>query len=253
MSIFDLLPEWDTVEAGIKKIAKVLEEVHQKGLAVGVLQKTDNSNVFIEEVLMSGALPNHKVQEGEIAKSHGQITGAWGTTRVNAILQFAMPQGKDATFSIILMKVKINAKITLKPESEFKQIEDFAPLYRKLMTDHNGNKEEFAAAVATRTISEYNAFGTVNGVLFHELLHYTLAKKFAQTLVRKTVGGSSGQFDSREAATEAFRNVVNDVWKEWRGLILHDERFFDERFVWHQECLHYIKEFESAGKPGYTP
>lgn len=252
MGIFDLLPEWVSADAAIKKVVKVLEEVQQKGLAVGVVRPTGHPFVFVEEVVMSG-LPASDIEEGEIKKSHGETDGAWGTTKVNARLQFALPQGKDSSFSIVLMKVQVGATITLKAASEFNELKDFAPLYKRLMTDFGGRKDEFCVAMGMRMFKDYNAFGTVDGVLYHELLHYTLAKTFARKLHRKTVGALSGQsFDSREEATAAFLDVVNDVWKDWRGLMLHDVAFFDERFVWEKECAYYVKEYESAGKPGYS-
>ena len=252
--IFDLLSEWVNVDAGIKKAVKVLEQVHQNGLsapALGVLQKTKNSSLSVEEVLLSG-VPSLDVEEGEIKKVHGQPVGAWGTTRVNAVIYFALRQGKDGSFSALPVKAKVGALITLKPESYFKTLKDFAPHYRRLMTDFGGRKEEFCAAMATQTFKDYGKFGTVDGVLYHELVHYSLAKKFARQLLNRTVKALSGKSsETRESATTDFIDVVDQEWSSWRGLILHDEQFLDERFVWHQECAYYIKAYESAGKPGY--
>ena len=108
-----------------------------------------------------------------------------------------------------------------------------------------GNKAAFCAAMATRTISEYNKFGTVEGVLYHELLHVMLAKSFAEQL----------QNERSSNCRAAVMKPVKRRWplssmsstrfgKEWRGLLLHDADFGDERFVWEKECAYYIKQYE---------
>lgn len=252
MSIWDLLSNWPAVDDGLKKVVKVLKEVEQKGLDIGVPQKTKNSDVFVERTELSYG-STVEVEEGEIKKSHEPLDGAWGRTKVKAVFKFATPKGKDGTYHVIPLTVRVSANIKLKPQADFGEIGDFAPFYKRMMTDFGGRKEEFCAAMATRMFDDYNKFATIDGVLYHELTHYALAKKFAQKLYRSTVGGVSGRsFESVAEAGDAFAEGVGEDWADWRGLILHDVMFFDERFVWHQECRFYIKSFEQAGKPGYS-
>ena len=84
-------------------------------------------------------------------------------------------------------------------------------------------------------------------VRYHELLHVMLAKSFAEQLQKRTFQQLSGSgYETREKVLAAFLNIVDEIWKEWRGLLLHDADFKDERFVWEKECAYYIKQYEKA-------
>lgn len=247
-SIFELLANWITVNYGLESLVEKLRTIQQQGAVTGKLQPTENPNVFLQETPRTDN-PSSKIEIGQIKWTHGVLEGAWGRTRCSAILQYTLPLAKNGNYLPLLMNIQLNADIKLKPKKEFKDIKEFAPLYRMLNEDDRflGNKAAFCAAMATRTISEYNKFGTVEGVLYHELLHVMLAKSFAEQLQKRTFQQLSGSgYETREKALAAFLDIVDEIWKEWRGLLLHDADFKDERFVWEKECAYYIKQYEKA-------
>lgn len=99
------------------------------------------------------------------------------------MLQYALPLAKNGRYPPILKGIQLNADIKLKPKAAFKAIKVFAPLHQMLLAaPYHGDKTGFCRAMGTRTVSEYNNFGTVEGVLYHELLHVMLAKVFAKQL-----------------------------------------------------------------------
>lgn len=253
MDFFELVSNWINVNYRIESLIKNLQTIQHHGAMAGTPTPTKNSNVFIQEVPTT-TKPNLNIEDGEITWGHGALSGAWGTTRCQAILQYALPLAKDGSYPPILINIRVNATIKLKPKNEFKDIKDFTLLYKMLLHDYGGDKAGFCAAMGTRTISEYNKFGTVEGVLYHELLHVALAKVFANQLRRQLLGKISGSsYETREKAIAAFSEAVAESWKGWRGLLLHDASFLDERFIWEKECAYYIKQYEEAGKPGlYT-
>ena len=252
MDFFELVSNWINVNYRIESLIKTLQKIQHQGAMAGTLTPKKNSNVFIQEVPKT-TKPSVNIEDGEIQWSHGALSGAWGKTRCQAILQYTLPLAKDGSYPPILINIRVNATITLKPEKEFKDIKDFTPLYKMLLHDYGGDKAGFCAAMGTRTISEYNNFGTVEGVLYHELLHFALAKVFAKQLQHKMLKKISGDsYETREKAIAAFSEAADETWKSWRGLLLHDASFLDERFIWEKECAYYIKQYEEAGKPGLS-
>ena len=252
MDFFELVSNWINVNYRIESLIKNLQTIQHHGAMVGTPTPTKNSNVFIQEV-PAITKPNLNIEDGEITWNHGALSGAWGTTRCQAILQYALPLAKDGSYPPILINIRVNATIKLKPKNEFKDIKEFTPLYKMLLHDYGGDKAGFCTAMGTRTISEYNKFGTVEGVLYHELLHVALAKVFANQLRRQLLEKISGSsYETREKAITAFSKAVAESWKDWRGLLLHDASFLDERFIWEKECAYYIKQYEEAGKPGLS-
>jgi hypothetical protein len=242
--IIELLSNWIPVNGGIESLIEKLIMIQRHGIAPGKLISTKNANVSLQEVPIT-TKPSSDIQTGQIKWTHGSPKGAWGTTRCRAVLQYALPLAKDGSYPPILMGITLDADITLKQKKDFNDIKDFSPLYQMLRDNYAGNKAEFCAAMATRTISEYNNFGTVEGVLYHELLHVMLAKIFAKQLQKSTLQKLSGSgYETREKAQKALLTIVDEVWKDWRGLLLHDAGFLDERFIWEKECAYYIKQYE---------
>ncbi|MEZ5601136.1 MAG: hypothetical protein R3F36_09215 [Candidatus Competibacteraceae bacterium] len=57
-------------------------------------------------------------------------------------------------------------------------------------------------------------------------------------------------YETREKALAAFLDIVDEVWKEWRGFVAPRRRDFkDERFVW-ERMRYYIKQYEKGVKTG---
>ncbi|MCP5159910.1 MAG: hypothetical protein H6974_07630 [Gammaproteobacteria bacterium] len=244
-SMIELLLNWIKVNFEIESLIEKLQMTQHQGVTTGKLQSTKNPNVFLQEVPIT-TRPSSNIEIGQIEWTHGVLKGAWGTTRSQAVLQYALPLAKDGSYPPILIGIRLDASIKLKPKKDFKDIKEFAPLYKMLHDDYGGDKAGFCTAMGTRTVSEYNNFGTVEGVLYHELLHVALAKTFAEQLQKLTlqkISGGSG-YETREEALTALLKVVDEVWKEWRGLLLHDANFLDERFIWEKECAYYIKQYE---------
>ncbi|HRX69752.1 MAG: hypothetical protein KDJ22_05065 [Candidatus Competibacteraceae bacterium] len=242
--IIELLSNWIPVNGGIESLVEKLIMIQRHDVTPGKLISTKNANVSLQEVPTT-TKPSSDIEIGQIKWTHGSPKGAWGITRCRAVLQYMLPLAKDGSYPPILMGIQLDADITLKPKKEFNDIKDFTPLYQMLRDNYGGNKAEFCAAMATRTITEYNNFGTVDGVLYHELLHVMLAKIFAKQLQKSTLQKMSGSgYETREKAQKALLKIVDEVWKDWRGLLLHDAGFLDERFIWEKECAYYIKQYE---------
>ena len=242
--IVELLASWIPVSGGIESLIETLLMIQRHGVTPGKLVSTKNANVSLQEVPTT-TKSGLDVEIGQIKWAHGSPKGAWGITRCRAVLQYMLPLAKDGSYPPILMGIQLDADITLKPKKEFNNIKDFSPLYQMLRDNYAGNKAAFCAAMATRTITEYNNFGTVDGVLYHELLHVMLAKIFAKQLQKSTLQKMSGSgYETREKAQMALSKIVDEVWKDWRGLLLHDAGFLDEWFIWEKECAYYIKQYE---------
>jgi len=245
-SMIELLANWIKVNYGIESLIEKLQVIQNQGMISGKRLPTKNANVFLQEVPIT-TKPSSDIEIGQIKWTHGKLEGAWGTTRCRAVLRYALPLAKDGSYPPILIGIRLDADIKLKPKKEFKDIKEFASLYQMLREDvrFRGDKASFCAAVATRTISEYNDFGTIEGVLYHELLHVMLAKIFAKQLQKLTWQKMSGSgYETREKAQAALLKTVDEIWKDWRGLLLHDANFLDERFIWNKECAYYIKQYE---------
>lgn len=244
-SMVEFLANWVGVNFGVEALVEQLAKVPHDGVSKGKRQPTENPNVFLEEVSATGQ-SSSSIELGQIKWAHGPLEGAWGTTRSQAVLQYALPLAKDGNYPPILRRIQLDADIKLKPESAFNELKDFAPLYQMMMDPpYNGNKAGFCTAMGTRTVTKYNEFGTIDGVLYHELLHVALARTFAGQLQKVTLHNLSGRtYGTREAAQAGLLEVVNETWKDWRGLLLHDADFRDERFIWERECAFYIRQYE---------
>ncbi len=244
--VLELLSNWVKANYEIESLIGMLRGIQQSGATAGTLKSTKNSNVVMQEVAIT-AKTGLDVEIGEIKWSHEVIEGAWGITRCRAVLQYAVPLAKNGSYVLVLTNVRLDANIKLKPKEKFNGIKEFALLYRMLSSNYGGDKVGFCRAMGTKTVKEYNEFGTVDGVLYHELLHVALAKVLAKELKRKTFGELSGKsFDTHENALAFFSAAVDKIWVDWRGLLLHDAGFFDERFIWEKECAYYIKQYEKA-------
>jgi hypothetical protein len=245
-SFLDLLADWFDIDRKAEDTAKAHSGAPKPPKPSGKTEGTALSKVSLFQVVPLD-VPLKIVEKGDINVRHRKISGSWGLTDVKAVLHYALPVGKDGLLYPTLMGVKVGADITLKPKSEFKTIKEFEPHYQRFRLKFKGDRVAFCRSMATRVFKDYNDFGTVDGVLYHELVHLDIAKKLAEQLYKKTLQAlpSSG-LKTAHAARAVLRKATEKSWDKWRGLDLHSGNFLDERFVWEKECAFYLRRYEEA-------
>jgi hypothetical protein len=211
---------------------------------LGRRRPTPIDNVWIREVSLS-TRTRMIVNIGRIHVEHRAIP-AWGRTTANAVVDFARPTTPDGRYRLRLVGTTLDLDITLRPPSQFNTIAEFAPFYRELAEDFGGDQVRFCRAKGMRLDPAYNAFGTIEGVLYHELVHGVVATRSARSRWRRLVRSFSGGpgYESAEGAVADLLGQIPDVWAGFHGALVHGDAMLDEVFVWEKECAWYVKAYE---------
>lgn len=219
-----------------------------KNLGTPGFDSTAHDNVFLVKVGRHD-YPLQNNEEYDIRVKHDEkLEGAWGSTRSIAYLKYVLSEDDtNLPCSVRLMGVAYAALIRMKPLSEYGKIGDFEPIYARLDTDFGGNVQTLSRVLAIDTDDSYREFGTFEGVLFHELLHFKLAQIDGAIRYESTRESlRNNTFSDAAAALKALRDMVKQEWEGWRGWITAVASYNDHRYIWEEECKYYVRQYRKT-------
>ena len=219
-----------------------------KNLTTPGFNTTEHGNVFLVRV----GRHDYPLQDNEecdlFVKYDEKLEGAWGATRSMAYIKYSLSEdGANQPCSIQLMGAAYAALIRMKPLSSYGKIGDFQPIYARLDTDFGGNVQSLSRTLAIDTDDSYRNFGTLEGVLFHELLHFKLAQIDGAMRYKDTWESlRNNSFSNAAAALAGLQATVKDEWNGWRGWITDVASYNDHLYVWEEECKYYVRQYKKT-------